>query len=307
MVGKEKQPDGITLSPQRVLLVIIISYVTIHSISSHKEFRFIMPILPLICILSSFSMLKYITSNFKHKATTETTNKPFSRRKLFQLGFILILLNFPHQLFLSRIHQHAPIAVNQVITSYIHELNSHNEQRNYTIHYMMGCHSTPLYSHLHVPKDNHDEITSIHAWTLDCSPQCRVDSSCESDEFHKEPYQFMKNAYNIGTKPLSSFNREVGDGVCNYNDKSCRASHRTWQDQQLPDFLAIFGNELEKEGVRDLIESELDMIEVGIFPHEIREVDFIHLNVSFHHMFLYGRKEDSDIINQSNNRMMTNK
>ena len=108
----------------------------------------------------------------------------------------------------------------------------------------MNCHSTPLYSHLHIPiqqveisastksaetiKNTMDTLTGVttpviqrmkllvNAWTLDCSPKCRSSLmiECESDAFHKNPMKFMKQTYLIS--PSAPITEEDDD---TFNDK----------------------------------------------------------------------------------------
>ena len=77
-----------------------------------------------------------------------------------------------------------------------------HEPQDYTIHYLMGCHSTPLSSHLHTPN------IKFETWTLDCSPQCRADPKhdCESDRFLKDPVKFVEDEYFHCT--------DFEDGIC---------------------------------------------------------------------------------------------
>jgi hypothetical protein len=89
-------------------------------------------------------------------------------------------------LYLGLFHQRASIEVNRRIV----ELVKH-EPQTYSIHYLMGCHSTPLLSHLHSPPIH------FEPWTLDCSPSCRGDPKaiCESDLFARDPGKFMEDTY----------------------------------------------------------------------------------------------------------------
>ena len=327
------------LPSERILLTIIISYVTFHSISSHKEFRFILPILPLVCILSSCAMQRYITSS-NHNNNKSIKNNKIQKRRILNLGLLLILFNYPHMIYLAIFHQRSPISVNQAIISHIHHmLNSINnndydgiqKRQTFHVHYLMGCHSTPLYSHVHLPQQE-QKITNIDTWTLDCSPECRrhLNSSCESDEFITNPYEFIMDAYSLfdtphpsmfksGTvnqgavfakslkeaestaselpsKPLEEKDNVVSssyDEVCISNgDEFCNNLISTKDKRDIPDFLAIFDNELESDHVRDLIEDKMEMIEIGKFVHGIRGVEWKGQALSFHYMYLFGKTEN---------------
>ena len=141
-----------------------------HSFSAHKEFRFLLPILPLFCLLCGNHIQDYAA---------------LSRGKT-KLLVVAGLANFAAVLYLGLLHQRAPIDVNQ----YIIQLVKH-EPQTYSVHYLMGCHSTPLLSHLHNPP------VVIKPWALDCSPSCRADPKveCESDRFLRDPEAFVEDAY----------------------------------------------------------------------------------------------------------------
>jgi hypothetical protein len=100
--------------------------------------------------------------------------------------FVAGMANFAALLYLGLLHQRAPIDVNR----YIVQLVKHQPQ-TYSVHYLMGCHSTPLLSHLHSPP------VVINTWALDCSPSCRADpkAECESDRFLRDPEAFVEDSY----------------------------------------------------------------------------------------------------------------
>lgn len=165
------------------LLIIICSYTILHSFSEHKEFRFILPILPLVIALAGESMTRLLSSR---DAATQKKMKTG-----ICIGFVL--LNFPHLIYLGTIHQRGPIALNRFLVNDIAASMPQKEQIN--IHYLMGCHSAPLYSHLHIPG------VEISSWHLDCSPECRSqhDLLCESDAFLLNPVAFVTSAYCEGS------------------------------------------------------------------------------------------------------------
>jgi phosphatidylinositol glycan class B len=155
---------------RRNLWIICIVYVVTHSYSEHKEFRFLLPLLPLFCLLSGQRLKELIV------------NKPRGNLLLTMCAW----LNLVAVMYLGLVHQRAPLDVNHEIVHLVK-----HEPQTYTIHYLMGCHSTPLLSHLHIPP------IKFETWTLDCSPECRSnpDVECESETFSKDPGRFMEEAY----------------------------------------------------------------------------------------------------------------
>jgi GPI mannosyltransferase 3 len=84
--------------------------------------------------------------------------------------FIQILL----MIYFSLIHQRGPIDV-------MKELR--NDKSVESVHFLVPCHATPLYSHFHMNKP---------LKYLDCSPTSIFD---ESDVFHGNPLNYMNQYY----------------------------------------------------------------------------------------------------------------
>lgn len=168
---------GIPKTRNNPLWAVILPYILLHSLSAHKEFRFLLPILPLLCIISGTTLAE------------EMNWIVYPKRKLIR-GLLIttfVVANLIAFLYLGLIHQRAPMDVNQAIIRRI-------QQRGHTevsVHYLMDCHSTPLYSHLHVKGVN------VKAWHLDCSPSCRSSETqiCESALFSRDPLAFVRDTY----------------------------------------------------------------------------------------------------------------
>ena len=230
------------------LLGIITLYVMLHSISGHKEFRFALPILPLVNILAGNAIFRLF-----HTTTC---------KKIKKNGVIgaLIALNFPHLIYLGVIHQRGPISANKHITDVITKSMMHKTEDTISIHYLMGCHSAPLYSHLHNPN-----VSSVKAWHLDCSPGCRSqdDLVCESDRFLLDPSAFITAAYGNGNKVFES----LGDEQCVLQELENSGY------KEIPTFLVIMGNDAAK--VRDEL-TRLDMNHVASIRHAIKFLTWHH-------------------------------
>lgn len=183
-------------------------YVGLHSLSTHKEFRFLLPLLPIFCLLAGHNIafnLSRVSPRLQRRATT-----------LILASFAI--LNLGAFVYLGQVHQRAPIDVNGRIRSQVQAEVAHGS-RVWTVHYLMGCHSTPAYSHLHVPGVRFD------AWHLDCSPSCRASSTivCESQRFLDDPGAFVRASY-----------QELNP------DKSCIAGACAWET---PDYIAVYAAE----------------------------------------------------------------
>lgn len=161
---------------RRNLWTIIACYVIAHSWSDHKEFRFLLPVLPMICLLCG-ARIQHLVTGVGPSPTK-------------QIMVVCGVLNLIAILYLGLIHQRASIDVNRAILKATFAAPN-PPSVNVRIHYLIGCHSTPLLSHLHDPP------TKFVPWYLDCSPKCRGDpnAECESDTFAKDPDHFMKQTY----------------------------------------------------------------------------------------------------------------
>jgi phosphatidylinositol glycan class B len=148
--------------------------ITILSLVSHKEVRFIYPLLPILHVLSSGSLSK----PWWTKRSTVT-------RELFIIPLVLhILLIF----YVTRIHQSGVIgAMDYLRTEYE---SKYMGSRNMTVGFLMPCHSTPWQSHLIYPE--------IKAWALTCEPPLNMEPSQksayldEADRFYHNPDTFIE-------------------------------------------------------------------------------------------------------------------
>jgi GPI mannosyltransferase 3 len=239
-------------SPRMTLLKIIVPYIILHSFSEHKEFRFLLPMLPLICILAGHAITRLLS-------VAETSNSGLLRMITPKLILtILVLLNYPHLLYLGIIHQRGPVAVNQYIASTIQKSSDRNgESQQFAIHYLMGCHSTPMYSHLHLPN------VRIQAWYLDCSPDCRSkpEIECESDAFSRDPFSFVESTY----VAISI------DGSCievDSVDDSCMDKNNDVKEP--PSFLVVMQDDAKH--IENVLREKLQMSHLASIRHTIKSV-----------------------------------
>ncbi|KAF3052495.1 glycosylphosphatidylinositol anchor biosynthesis [Didymella keratinophila] len=150
------------------------------SLISHKEVRFLYPILPFLHILSARSLSNFLSPHARP-----------SRRAVVGL---LLFLNITIAGYASQVHQRGVIDVLHYIR---HKHESRNNPSSHTISsppatvlnttvgFLMPCHSTPWRSHLVYPE--------INAWALTCEPPINIPLServtylDEADEFYINP------------------------------------------------------------------------------------------------------------------------
>ena len=165
--------------------------VAVHSVNAHKEYRFLLPVLPLVCLLAG-------------RACTELSAE---RRRLVvgvYVGVNVLLFGY-----FGLIHQAGPISAMSFLQHRLSALSSASSAPSttspYAVHFWMPCHSTPFHSALH--------LTPPPALRFfDCSPSLpplpSADPSTafarqctDSHLFHHSPVPFLLLHYNTSTLP----------------------------------------------------------------------------------------------------------
>lgn len=137
--------------------------VAILSLISHKEFRFIQPLLPIFHILAAASLLQS-----SKKAKSESEAEPAATGKSIRPRYfwLICLVNIPAILIFNVVHMRGQVD----ITRYLHNLPSGSIR---SLGFLMPCHSTPWQSHLHLPKLEEQGTESGYGgrlWALSCEP-----------------------------------------------------------------------------------------------------------------------------------------
>ena len=196
------------LATVSVFVPFILSFV------SHKEVRFIYPLLPSLHVLAASSAASCFQS-----PSTPTISSPFPlsyyRPSVLPL---LLLSNILISLFTTQYHQRAVLSVTHYLR-HQHEVHyltqppssSHLAlaDTSMTVGFLMPCHSTPWRSHL--------VHTGIKAWALGCEPPVHIPQGPlrgayrdEADRFYDNPAGFLQ--LEMGSPPPlgGSHRRRVG-------------------------------------------------------------------------------------------------
>ncbi|NXH66291.1 PIGB mannosyltransferase, partial [Hydrobates tethys] len=162
---------GCALAPKRchIFLVAVIWTVLVYSMLSHKEFRFIYPVLPFCMVFCGYS-LKNLKAWKKSAAS------------------FLLLSNLLPALYTGLIHQRGSLDV----MSHIQQLCSNSYQSQAFVFIMMPCHSTPFYSHVHCP---------LKMRFLQCPPDLMGNESYidEADVFYSNPLGWLNKEFHNDT------------------------------------------------------------------------------------------------------------
>lgn len=145
-----------------LLLTAVALYVAVYSFIPHKEFRFVLPLLPIFLYLAQDVIV------------------PWSRKAkkfhLYLLAGSILVGNAVPALYFGVVHQAGPLqampALRQAATN------------RTSITFLMPCHSTPLYSHLHL------NITTRY---LSCEPPLNASGTTyEAETFFNNPQRWWR-------------------------------------------------------------------------------------------------------------------
>ncbi|XP_066366923.1 mannosyltransferase APTG1-like [Miscanthus floridulus] len=151
----------------------------VYSILGHKEFRFVLPVLPLALMFSGYCLAAM--SQFKGK--NQHGKRNLSRLQLSVI--LLVITNVPMALYMSLFHQRGTEDVMYYLSKEAHD------GRVKSVLFLMPCHSTPYYSTLHY---------DLPMRFLDCTPSDNKGSLDESDRFLTSPSEFVGGVFgNLST------------------------------------------------------------------------------------------------------------
>ncbi|KAG9273454.1 GPI mannosyltransferase 3 [Astyanax mexicanus] len=161
---------GCTLASKRhrVLLISIVWTLLVYSFLAHKEFRFIYPVLPFCMIFCGMSLVK-LRSWRKTAAGA------------------LVVMNLIPALYTGLVHQRGVLDVMGHL-QHLCDITDPQDSPAPEVLFLMPCHSTPLYSHLHCP---------IKLRFLECPPDLTGSENYveEAAVFYSDPLQWLRMAF----------------------------------------------------------------------------------------------------------------
>jgi GPI mannosyltransferase 3 len=262
LVFKHGAVGGSLTNGSRNLWCILVSYVVIMSFNGHKEFRYIHPVLPLVCLLTGPTMRSWAVGNRVGGSATSASGWRRNARAMLVVA-VFAIANLVPVLYLGLFHQSGPVSVNRKIvevargaaatasSSSSTTQSSTSQPSRYTVYYWTGeCHSTPLHSHLHQPRN---PSLAFDTWSLDCSPNCRADPdpvACETQQFQHNPVQFATDALCI-EEATEDQNATSAEGKC----------------RPVPDFVVTFSSYVQE--LDPLLRDRLGMRIVARHPFHL--------------------------------------
>ncbi|KAJ1277496.1 hypothetical protein BS78_04G008400 [Paspalum vaginatum] len=170
---------GIVKSQEWRLSGLIAWVLGVYSILGHKEFRFVLPVLPLALMFSGY----YLAAMSQFKSKNQHAKRCLSKLQLSVI--LLIITNVPMALYMSLLHQRGTEDVMHYLSKEAHV------GRVKSVLFLMPCHSTPYYSTLHY---------NLPMRFLDCTPSDNKGTLDESDYFLTSPSEFVGEVFgNLST------------------------------------------------------------------------------------------------------------
>jgi phosphatidylinositol glycan class B len=160
---------------QSLFLVSIFLTLVVYSLLPHKEFRFVLPIIP---------MCLYITQDYISRWSRKA-----SISLVWVVAFVLFIGNIVPAGYLSLVHQRGTLDVMPHLAKIAREFKTENGQSP-SIMFLMPCHSTPYYSHIHAN-------TTMRFLT--CNPNFKeVDHYVdEADQFYQDPALWLRKHFPV--------------------------------------------------------------------------------------------------------------
>jgi phosphatidylinositol glycan class B len=185
---------GIIKSKNQKLSALILWVLAIYSILGHKEFRFVLPVLPIALIFSGYAFAQMEVSG-SSSSSSVTKKKQVPRQnhtkwspKLRLSVYFLLATNIPMALYMSLFHQRGTEDAMNYLSDEAYK------GRVKSILFLMPCHSTPYYSTLH---------RNIPMQFLDCTPSAEKGELDESDQFLVNPLGFASELARNWSEPPS--------------------------------------------------------------------------------------------------------
>lgn len=185
---------GVWLSKEWRLAGLIGWVLGLYSLLGHKEFRFVLPVLPITLMFSGYLLAEIDKPDFPQRNLGKSDKAQKSSSWKYFMVFGLLITNIPAALYTSLVHQRGSEAVMVFLAR---EADKHQVQ---SVTFLMQCHATPYYASLH---------RNLTMRFLDCSPRSDSDTDNnaeelidESDRFMRDPVGFVLNMFS--SLPLPS-------------------------------------------------------------------------------------------------------
>ncbi|KAJ2774835.1 glycosylphosphatidylinositol anchor biosynthesis [Coemansia nantahalensis] len=188
--------QSVTCEPAAVALGAAVLF----SLAGHMEYRFLYPLLPIGHMYAAVSIASLAGPLLPPPAVAQPPKPPKRPRwSARRVVLYLLLTSLPPALYLNLVHQRG------VVDVMAHLRRGAQAGAVTSIGFLMPCHSTPYYSHLHA---------DIPMWFLSCEPPLarsdRTSHYWEADDFEQHPADFVREIFASpaeGERPPASRHR----------------------------------------------------------------------------------------------------
>lgn len=169
---------------------LMLFYIGVFTLISHKEFRFIYPLMPILLYYTADGLISI------SKRTTDRIMKLIVTLTVFTSIILAV--------YFTRYHEVGEIE----ITNVLHRLGLRNKEP-ISVGFLTPCHSTPFQSHIHLSDEQ------AHIWFLTCEPPLLSNRNPgvtvaeymdESDYFYQDPLEFIRKNFPEIITPNSPIN-----------------------------------------------------------------------------------------------------
>ena len=233
----------------RILAGIVLWTIAIYSLSGHKEWRFIHPMLPILHVFAAKALVESSGLKSTKKRTGAQGNFSIFLRTAPRFHLALLFLQLPVIIYCITYRSSPQVSVMRYLRSL-----SRNGDEIRSIGFLMPCHSTPWQSHLH----NHHLDHPGRLWAIGCEPPLQGQDinkyKDQTDVFYQSPLGYLQGRFPPDvdlTFPPSSYPcsppdlREeltIGGGET-HTEESGKWKHE-W-----PEYLVMFGHLLDSPGI----------------------------------------------------------
>ncbi|XP_065059927.1 GPI mannosyltransferase 3-like [Rhopilema esculentum] len=169
-------------------------YIAGLSFVSHKEFRFLLPCIPFVHCIASKWFCDFVgqrrSEHGEDKPSPEDENQDFIivRKKSMVVLVFLGILNLFVALYFGLVHQRGTLDVMRFLRSDLKEKTADS-----AVLFLMPCHSTPYYSHLHI---------NVKMRFLECHPSTEPNYVEEADSFYQNSTAWLHSQYDRTKNPF---------------------------------------------------------------------------------------------------------
>ncbi|KAG1826924.1 glycosyltransferase family 22 protein [Suillus subaureus] len=244
----------------KTMLGCIVLTLTVFSFVGHKEWRFLHPLLPMLHIFASRSLVELYRRSAKAEVKVSRGKRENAIPKTFSLSIrtrdlCLLLLAVPASIYVVFFH-----CVGQIkVMSYLRSLPPESLT---SVGFLTPCHSTPWQAYLHRP----ELAAPGRMWALGCEPplglQHPSDYKDQTDIFFEAPLEYMRTHFPSRVDisyPPSPFASSVPNVTFMETLQVIEQSSRSWDlgwRHEWPQYIVLFGALLREPGVLDLFRDQ---------------------------------------------------